>query len=39
MQNGWTALFWAADQGHTSIIEQLLDRGAQVNLRDKVRSQ
>ena len=30
-QNGWTALHWAADGGHTGTVKLLLDRGANVD--------
>ena len=31
MQNGSTALILAAQMGHTDLVTQLLDRGADVN--------
>jgi uncharacterized protein len=30
----WAALFWAAQEGHTPIVDLLLDAGAKVNLAD-----
>lgn len=30
-------MFWACRGGHLDILKQLLNRGAQVNARDKVR--
>lgn len=32
-------MFWACRRGHLDILKQLLNRGAQVNARDKVRAQ
>ena len=34
---GWSALFFAANLGFTDVARQLLDRGADVTLKDKVR--
>lgn len=33
-KDGWTALHYAADQGHTTVVSRLLDEGASVNSRD-----
>lgn len=30
----WTPLFWAAQEGHTEIVDLLLDAGADVNFTD-----
>ena len=30
----WTPLFWAAQEGHTEIVDLLLDAGANVNFSD-----
>ena len=35
-QGGWTALHCAARGGHTELARLLLDRGADVNSKDKV---
>ena len=35
-QNGDTALMWAAWSGHEAMVTPLLDRGASINLSDKV---
>ena len=37
MQNGATPLFIASQEGHTSVVSLLLDKGAAVDLPDKVR--
>ena len=37
VQGGWTALLYASWNGHLSIVEVLLDRGADINHRDMVR--
>ena len=37
-RNGWregTALHWACSYGHTSVAEYLIQRGGEVNCRDK----
>ena len=36
-QDGQTALMKATTNGHTDIVQQLLDRGADVNHADKVK--
>ena len=35
---GWTALFFASKEGNVKIVRLLIDKGAQVNLKDKVAS-
>ena len=35
---GWTALFFAAKLGNLKIVQLLIAKGAQVNLKDKVTS-
>ena len=35
-QYGWTALMYAAMGGHMSVVEMLLNRGAQVDTQDEV---
>jgi hypothetical protein len=37
MQDGWTALHFAANEGHFECLKELLDKGAAVDLADKVR--
>jgi ankyrin repeat protein len=37
MQNGATALILAAQMGHTDLVTQLLERGADVNAASEVR--
>ena len=36
MQYGTTPLYIASQNGHTSVVSLLLDKGAAVNLQDKV---
>ena len=38
MQNGATALILAAQMGHTDLVTQLLERGADVNAASEVRT-
>ena len=35
-QGGWTALMGASGLGHVECVTVLLDRGAEVNMQDKV---
>ena len=37
-QNGRTCLHYVAEQGHTHVLRMLLDNGAEVAAKDKVRS-
>jgi hypothetical protein len=37
LQNGYTALMWAADKGQASCVRLLLDAGANKDLKDNVR--
>jgi ankyrin repeat protein len=37
VQDGWYALYWAARQGHTEIVEALLAAGAAVNVQANAR--
>ena len=37
MQDGATALYIASQEGHTSVVSLLLDKGAAVDLPDNVR--
>eukprot|EP00126_Sphaerothecum_destruens_P008659 Sdes_comp20296_c0_seq5m13910 len=34
--NGWTALHWAARRGHAYIIQELLEKGAEVSAQDSL---
>ena len=36
LQGGWTALMMASEAGQVECIKVLLDRGAEVNMQDKV---
>ena len=36
LQNGWTALMSAVENGHDAVVQTLLERGAAVNQADKV---
>ena len=38
MQGGWTSLHRAASNGHTTIVEMLLERGAAIDRTAGVRS-
>ena len=38
-QDGWTALIYAADEGHVSCVEVLVQAGANLNTQDKVRDE
>ncbi len=33
---GWTALLWAAANGHTDVVKQLIDKGADVNKKNEL---
>ena len=35
-QDGWTALMLASGSGHMECVTVLLDRGAEVNMQNKV---
>ena len=37
LQYGWTALMKASEAGHMECVQMLLDKGAEVNIHDKVR--
>ena len=37
-QYGRTPLFWASEGGHTAVVKLLLDNGADVNIRQKVKN-
>ena len=37
MQDGMTALIYAAQSGYTGVVEALLQRGADINDKSKVR--
>ena len=37
MQDGWTALMYAADRGDMEVFEALLQRGADIHTKDSVR--
>ena len=36
LQDGWTALMWACDSGHTDVVQELLSGGVQVDLQTEV---
>ena len=36
LQEGWTALLMASKAGHMECVKMLLDKGADVNMQDKV---
>ena len=36
LQDGWTALMWASYKGHLDCVKNLLDKGAEVNMQNKV---
>ena len=36
LQDGWTPLIYASEEGHLDVCELLLNRGADVNLKDNV---
>ncbi len=36
LQDGSTALVWAAERGHTDLVELLLDRGADLEAKGRV---
>lgn len=36
LQQGWSAIMYAADKGHTNIVEYLLSVGAKIDLRNNV---
>ena len=38
IQNGWTALMWASMYGHLSVVQYLVEQGADINTQDKVRN-
>ena len=38
IQDGLTALIWASREGHTAIVELVLQHGADVNAKKKVSS-
>ena len=35
-QEGWTALYYAAEKGHLAIVQLLMEAGADVNIRSEV---
>jgi len=35
-QDGWTAMIWAAQEGHLGVVALLLNRGANIEAADKV---
>ena len=38
-QDGWTALIYAADEGHVSCVEVLVQAGANLNTQNEVRDE
>ena len=36
---GWTPIIWAAEYKHIPVVQYLIERGADPNIRDKVSSQ
>ena len=36
LQDGWTALMMASNAGHMECVQVLLDKGADVNMQNKV---
>ena len=36
MQDGFTALMWAANEGHLAVVQALLKAGADINLKNNV---
>ena len=36
LQDGWTALMMASENGHMECVKVLLDRGADVNMQNTV---
>ena len=36
LQGGWTSLMWACYKGRTSCVEELIKRGANVNIKAMV---
>ena len=36
LQDGWSALMWAGYKGHTAVVQILLDKGASIDLQNKV---
>ena len=38
MQHGWTVVMKAAENGHLPVVEYLVDRGANIEAKDRVRA-
>ena len=36
LQNGWTAMVYASQEGHEDVVEALLKEGATVDIQEKV---